>query len=89
MRNRVIAIIFLCFLLFFGFRTGMNVWDSFNGMENSHQPQTEALGSSGQITGFNKESLEEISNTITLNLANRNQWINLNGFVPKGNGENR
>lgn len=87
MRNRVIAIIFLCFLLFFGFRTGMNVWDSFNGMENSHQPQTEALGSSGQITGFNKESLEEISNTITLNLANRNQWINLNGLFQKGMGK--
>lgn len=87
MRNRVIAIIFLCFLLFFGFRTGMNVWDSFNGMENSHQPQTEALGSNGQITGFNKESLEEISNTITLNLANRNQWINLNGLFQKGMGK--
>ena len=33
MRNRVITVIFLCFLLFFGIRTGMNVWDSFNGTE--------------------------------------------------------
>ena len=80
MRNRIIAVLFLCFLLFFGVRTGMNVWDSINGTEKSHQPQTEALGSNGQISGFNKESLEEISNTITLNLANRNQWINLNGI---------
>ena len=87
MRNRVIAIIFLCFLLFFGVRTGMNVWDSINGTEKSHQPQTEALGSNGQISGFNKESLEEISNTITLNLANRNQWINLNGMFQMGMGK--
>ena len=87
MRNRIIAVIFLCFLLFFGFRTGMNVWDSINGTENNHQPQTEALGSGGQITGFNKASLEEISNTITLNLANRNQWINLNGLFQKGMGK--
>ena len=87
MRNRIIAVIFLCFLLFFGFRTGMNVWDSMNGAENNHQPQTEALGSNGQISGFNKESLEAISNTITLNLANRNQWINLNGMFQKGMGK--
>ena len=44
MRNRIITVIFLCFLLFFGVRTGMNVWDSINGTENNHQPQTEALG---------------------------------------------
>ena len=87
MRNRIIAVLFLCFLLFFGFRTGINVWDSMNGAENNHQPQTEALGSNGQISGFNKESLEEISNTITLNLANRNQWINLNGMFQKGMGK--
>ena len=87
MRNRIIAVIFLCFLLFFGVRTGMNVWDSINGTERSHRPQTEALGSNGQISGFNKESLEEISNTITLNLANRNQWINLNGMFQKGMGK--
>lgn len=87
MRNRIIAVLFLCFLLFFGVRTGMNVWDSINGTEKSHQPQTEALGSNGQISGFNKESLEEISNTITLNLANRNQWINLNGMFQKGMGK--
>lgn len=87
MRNRIITVIFLCFLLFFGVRTGMNVWDSINGTENNHQPQTEALGSGGQITGFNKASLEEISNTITLNLANRNQWINLNGLFQKGMGK--
>lgn len=87
MRNRIIAVLFLCFLLFFGVRTGMNVWDSINGTEKSHQPQTEALGSNGQISGFNKESLEEISNTITLNLANRNQWINLNGIFQKGMGK--
>ncbi len=87
MRNRIIAVIFLCFLLFFGFRTGINVWDSMNGAKNNHQPQTEALGSNGQISGFNKESLEEISNTITLNLANRNQWINLNGMFQKGMGK--
>ena len=87
MRNRIIAVLFLCFLLFFGVRTGMNVWDSINGMEKSHRPQTEALGSNGQISGFNKESLEEISNTITLNLANRNQWINLNGIFQKGMGK--
>lgn len=88
MRNRIIAVLFLCFLLFFGVRTGMNVWDSINGTEKSHRPQTEALGSNGQISGFNKESLEEISNTITLNLANRNQWINLNGIFQKGMGKN-
>lgn len=87
MRNRIIAVLFLCFLLFFGVRTGMNVWDSINGTGKSHQPQTEALGSNGQISGFNKESLEEISNTITLNLANRNQWINLNGMFQKGMGK--
>lgn len=87
MRNRIIAVLFLCFLLFFGVRTGMNVWDSINGTEKSHQPQTEALGSNGQISGFNKESLEEISNTITLNLANRNQWINLNGMFQMGMGK--
>lgn len=87
MRNRIIAVLFLCFLLFFGVRTGMNVWDSINGTEKSHRPQTEALGSNGQISGFNKESLEEISNTITLNLANRNQWINLNGMFQKGMGK--
>lgn len=87
MRNRIIAVIFLCFLLFFGVRTGMNVWDSINDTERSHRPQTEALGSNGQISGFNKESLEEISNTITLNLANRNQWINLNGMFQKGMGK--
>lgn len=87
MRNRIIAVIFLCFLLLFGVRTGMNVWDSMNGAKNNHQPQTEALGSNGQISGFNKESLEEISNTITLNLANRNQWINLNGMFQKGMGK--
>lgn len=87
MRNRIITVIFLCFLLFFGVRTGMNVWDSINGTENNHQPQTEALGSGGQITGFNKASLEKISNTITLNLANRNQWINLNGLFQKGMGK--
>ena len=82
MRNRIITVIFLCFLLFFGVRTGMNVWDSISDTEKENQPQTEALGSGGQITGFNKASLEEISNTITLNLANRNQWINLNGLFP-------
>lgn len=58
-----------------------------NGAKNNHQPQTEALGSNGQISGFDKESLEEISNTITLNLANRNQWINLNGMFQKGMGK--
>lgn len=87
MRNRIIAVIFLCFLLFFGIRTGMNVWDFINGTEKGNQPQTEALGSSGQISGLNKSSLEEISNTITLNLANRNQWINLNGLFQKGMGK--
>lgn len=87
MRNRIIAVIFLCFLLFFGIRTGMNVWDFINGTEKGNQPQTEALGSSGQISGLNKTSLEEISNTITLNLANRNQWINLNGLFQKGMGK--
>ena len=35
MRNRIIAVIFLCFLLFFGVRTGMNVWDSINGTEEA------------------------------------------------------
>lgn len=87
MRNRIIAVIFLCFLLFFGIRTGMNVWNFINGTEKGSQPQTEALGSSGQISGLNKTSLEEISNTITLNLANRNQWINLNGLFQKGMGK--
>lgn len=90
MRNRIIAVIFLCFLLFFGIRTGMNVWDSFNnGTENSHQPQTEALSGANDVklSGFNRETFDEISNLVTLNLENRNQWINLNGLFQKGMGK--
>ena len=37
MRNRIIAVIFLCFLLFFGVRTGMNVWDSISDTEKENQ----------------------------------------------------
>ena len=89
MRNRIIAVIFLCFLLFFGFRTGMNVWDSFNGMENSHQPQTEALSGADdmKLSGFNRETFDGISNLVTLNLENRNQWINLNGLFQRKMGK--
>lgn len=90
MRNRIIAVMFLCFLLFFGIRTGMNVWDSFNnGTENSHQPQTEALSGANDVklSGFNRETFDEISNLVTLNLANRNQWINLNGLFQREMGK--
>ena len=89
MRNRIIAVIFLCFLLFFGVRTGMNVWDSINGTENNHQPQTEALSGTDdmKLSGFNRETFDGISNLVTLNLENRNQWINLNGFFQRKIGK--
>lgn len=89
MRNRIIAVIFLCFLLFFGVRTGMNVWDSISDTEKENQPQTEALSGTDdmKLSGFNRETFDGISNLVTLNLANRNQWINLNGMFQKGMGK--
>lgn len=89
MRNRIIAVIFLCFLLFFGVRTGMNVWDSINDTEKENQPQTEALSGADdmKLSGFNRETFDGISNLVTLNLENRNQWINLNGFFQRKIGK--
>lgn len=89
MRNRIIAVIFLCFLLLFGVRTGMNVWDSINDTEKKNQPQTEALSGTGdmKLRGFNRETFDGISNLVTLNLENRNQWINLNGFFQRKIGK--
>ena len=81
--------IFLCFLLFFGVRTGMNVWDSISDTEKENQPQTEALSGTDdmKLSGFNRETFDGISNLVTLNLENRNQWINLNGIFQKGMGK--
>lgn len=89
MRNRIITVIFLCFLLFFGVRTGMNVWDSISDTEKENQPQTEALSGTDdmKLSGFNRETFDGISNLVTLNLENRNQWINLNGIFQKGMGK--
>lgn len=89
MRNRIIAVIFLCFLLFFGVRTGMNVWDSISDTEKENQPQTEALSGADdmKLSGFNRETFDGISNLVTLNLENRNQWINLNGFFQRKIGK--
>lgn len=89
MRNRIIAVIFLCFLFFFGLRTGMNVWDSINGTEKENQPQTEELSGADDVklTGFNKDTFDAISNLVTLNLENRNQWINLNGLFQREMGK--
>lgn len=89
MRNRIIAVIFLCFLLFFGVRTGMNVWDSINDTEKENQPQTEALSGTDEmkLSGFNRETFDEISNLVTLNLEKRNQWINLNGLFQREMGK--
>lgn len=89
MRNRIIAVIFLCFLLFFGVRTGMNVWDSISDTEKENQPQTEALSGADdmKLNGFNRETFDGISNLVTLNLENRNQWINLNGFFQRKIGK--
>lgn len=89
MRNRIIAVIFLCFLLFFGVRTGINVWDSINDTEKENQPQTEALSGADdmKLSGFNRETFDGISNLVTLNLENRNQWINLNGFFQRKIGK--
>lgn len=89
MRNRIITVIFLCFLLFFGVRTGMNVWDSISDTEKENQPQTEALSGTDdmKLSGFNRETFDGISNLVTLNLADRNQWINLNGLFQKGMGK--
>lgn len=89
MRNRIIAVIFLCFLLFFGVRTGMNVWDSISDTEKENQPQTEALSGADdmKLSGFNRETFDGISNLVTLNLENRNQWINLNGFFQREIGK--
>lgn len=85
MRNRIITVIFLCFLLFFGVRTGMNVWDSISDTEKENQPQTEALSGADdmKLSGFNRETFDGISNLVTLNLENRNQWINLNGLFQR------
>ena len=70
MRNRIITVIFLCFLLFFGVRTGMNVWDSISDREKENQPQTEALSGTDdmKLSGFNRETFDGISNLVTLNL---------------------
>lgn len=89
MRNRIIAVIFLCFLLFFGVRTGMNVWDSISDTGKENQPQTEALSGADdmKLSGFNRETFDGISNLVTLNLENRNQWINLNGFFQRKIGK--
>lgn len=89
MRNRIIAVIFLCLLLFFGVRTGINVWDSINDTEKENQPQTEALSGADdmKLSGFNRETFDGISNLVTLNLENRNQWINLNGFFQRKIGK--
>ena len=89
MRNRIITVIFLCFLLFFGVRTGMNVWDSISDTEKENQPRTEALSGADDVklSGFNRETFDGISNLVTLNLENRNQWINLNGIFQKGMGK--
>ena len=89
MRNRIITVIFLCFLLFFGVRTGMNVWDSISDREKENQPQTEALSGTDdmKLSGFNRETFDGISNLVTLNLENRNQWINLNGLFQRKMGK--
>lgn len=89
MRNRIIAVIFLCFLLFFGVRTGMNVWDSISDREKENQPQTEALSGTDdmKLSGFNRETFDGISNLVALNLENRNQWINLNGLFQRKMGK--
>lgn len=89
MRNRIITVIFLCFLLFFGVRTGMNVWDSISDTEKENQPRTEALSDTDdmKLSGFNRETFDGISNLVTLNLENRNQWINLNGFFQRKIGK--
>ena len=89
MRNRIIAVIFLCFLLFFGVRTGMNVWDSISDTVKENQPQTEALSGADdmKLSGFNRETFDGISNLVTLNLEIRNQWINLNGFFQRKIGK--
>lgn len=88
MRNRIITLIFLGVLFFFGIHTGFNVWNAINDTDGKGQPQTEALSSEDiQLNGFDKETLNEISNLVTLNLAKRNQWINLNGFFQKMTGK--
>ena len=89
MRNRIITVIFLYFLLFFGVRTGMNVWDSISDTEKENQPQTEALSGTDdmKLSGFNRETFDGISNLVTLNLENRNQWINLNGLFQRKMGK--
>lgn len=89
MRNQIITVIFLYFLLFFGVRTGMNVWDSISDTEKENQPQTEALSGTDdmKLSGFNRETFDGISNLVTLNLENRNQWINLNGLFQRKMGK--
>lgn len=88
MRNRIITLIFLGVLFFFGIHTGFNVWNAINNADGKGQPQTEALSSENiQLNGFDKETLNEISNLVTLNLEKRNQWINLNGFFQKMTGK--
>lgn len=89
MRNRIITVIFLCFLLFFGVHTGMNVWDSISDREKENQPQTEALSGTDdmKLSGFNRETFDGISNLVALNLENRNQWINLNGLFQRKMGK--
>ena len=67
----------------------MNVWDSISDTEKENQPQTEALSGTDdmKLSGFNRETFDGISNLVTLNLENRNQWINLNGIFQKGMGK--